>query len=88
MFDILVPNQLFSPGFLNEDFFQFMVTLATAEECSEITKNKGKFIRVHTSVGHLRAIEEMLSNERVCSQLGDIKAASEVSLRAYDSGIL
>lgn len=67
-----------SPGFLNEDFYAYMVAKAISEECTEITKNKAKFLRVHTSVGHLRAIDEMLSDERICAQLGDVKAASEV----------
>jgi hypothetical protein len=63
---------------LNEDFFNYMTRKATTDEFTEFLKNKSKCIRVHTSVGHLKAVDEMLGNPQVAAQLSDVKAAGEV----------
>ena len=45
---------------------------------SSIIKNKSKFLKAHTSCGHKKAIEEMLSSPDLVSQLIEVKAADDV----------
>lgn len=68
-----------SPGFLNEDFLQFMLERAVREEEVLLLKNKSKFLKAHTSCGHKRAIEEMLTCPDLAVSLGNVKAAEEVT---------
>lgn len=67
-----------SPGFLNEDYMQYMMERAVKEEHVQLLKNKSKFLKAHTSCGHKRAIEEMLTCPDLVGALGDVKAAEEV----------
>ena len=41
-------------------------------------KNKSKWLRVHASSGHKRAIDEILNQPEVAAQMTDLKAAAEV----------
>jgi protein pelota len=68
-----------SPGFTNDDFMQLVAERAVKEEEVVVVKNKSKFLKAHTSSGHRRAVDEMLSNPDLAGPLGDIKAAEEVS---------
>lgn len=67
-----------SPGFLKDDFMQYLNDRAIRTEDTVLIKNKTKFIKAHTSSGYKRAIEEMLSMPELVAQLGDVKAADEV----------
>jgi len=66
-----------SPGFLKDDFLTYLLDRAVREECSLLLKNKAKFVKAHTSSGHKRAIEEMLSDPAVSGLVGEVKAADE-----------
>lgn len=57
---------------------QFMMERAVKEEQVLLLKNKSKFLKAHTSCGHKRAIEEMLTCPDLVGALGDVKAAEEV----------
>jgi hypothetical protein len=47
----------------------------------ELVKNKSKFVKVHASSGYKRSIAELLGDEAIRLQLGDVKAADEVTYR-------
>lgn len=76
-FDVIKVVLVGSPGFLNDDFMQYMQERAVREECTVLIKNRSKFIKAHTSCGHKRAVEELLGNPELTVQVGDVKAAGE-----------
>eukprot|EP01041_Mallomonas_annulata_P003773 gene3773-7490_t len=82
-FEMIKVVLLGSPGFLKDDFYKFM--LETAERRGDVVllHNKSKFLRSYVSSGFKNAVDELLSNSELKSQLADVKAADEV--RALDS---
>lgn len=76
-FDVIKVVLIGSPGFLKDDFMQYLLERAVRDECTVLLKNKSKFVRAHTSSGHKRAIEEMLADPAVSSLVGEVKAADE-----------
>ncbi len=77
-FDIVKLVLCGSPGFLKDDFYVFMENVATRQDDSAFLKQKSKFLRNHCSSGHKKAIDEMLGNPEIQSQMEDIKATKEV----------
>lgn len=70
---------LASPGFLREQFFEFMIQTATRQEKRVFLENKSKFMLVHSSSGHKHALKEVLTDSVVMSKLVNTKATSEVT---------
>uniref|UniRef100_A0A7S3HQQ8 Protein pelota homolog n=1 Tax=Spumella elongata TaxID=89044 RepID=A0A7S3HQQ8_9STRA len=77
-FEVIKVILVGSPGFLKDDFLQYLLDRAVRDECTSLLKNKSKFVKAHTSSGHKRAIEEMLSDPAVSAMVGEAKAADEV----------
>jgi protein pelota len=67
-----------SPGFLKDDFYRYMEETAIRQDDTGFLKQKSKFLRAHASSGHKKAIDEMLGNPEIQSQMEDVKAAKEV----------
>ena len=67
-----------SPGFLKNDFLEFMLETATKRGDLHILKNRSQFLCAHATSGHKKAIEEMLADPSLTAQLNDVKAAKEV----------
>lgn len=44
----------------------------------DLIENKSKFVLVHASSGHKRAVEEILSQPAVQTRLADTKASDEI----------
>ncbi|KAK4469228.1 hypothetical protein MN116_006573 [Schistosoma mekongi] len=78
-FDIVKCIILASPGFLREQFFEFMIQTATRQEKRVFLDNKSKFMLVHSSSGHKHALKEVLTDSIVMSKLVNTKATSEVT---------
>ncbi|CAH8496746.1 unnamed protein product [Schistosoma guineensis] len=78
-FDIVKCIILASPGFLREQFFEFMIQTATRQEKRVFLENKSKFMLVHSSSGHKHALKEVLTDSVVMSKLVNTKATSEVT---------
>nr|CAH8838040.1 unnamed protein product [Trichobilharzia regenti] len=78
-FDIVKCIILASPGFLREQFFEFMIQTATRQEKRVFLENKSKFMLVHSSSGHKHALKEVLTDSVVMSKLANTKATSEVT---------
>lgn len=82
-FDIVKCVVVASPGFVKDQFAEYMFSQAIKLEQKVITENKSKFILVHSSSGFKHSLQEVLSDPAVCNRLSDTKATSEV--RALES---
>ena len=56
----------------------YFETECVKREEVHLGKSKSRFLKAHTSSGYKRAIDEMLSDATLQSQLVDVKAANEV----------
>ncbi|RMX68282.1 hypothetical protein KXD40_001528 [Peronospora effusa] len=69
---------LASPGFVKDDFFKFMMEQAVRQDDKLILENKFKFVLCHSSSGHKHALDEVLSNPAIQSQVANTKAVEDV----------
>ncbi|KAG8539862.1 hypothetical protein GDO81_020212, partial [Engystomops pustulosus] len=67
-----------SPGFVREQFCEFLFLRAVKQDLKTILENRGKFLQVHSSSGHKYSLTEVLCDPAVTSRLADTKAASEI----------
>jgi protein pelota len=73
-----------SPGFVKDDFFEYLNKQALLREDRILIENKAKFVLCHAASGHKRAVEELLSDPSIAARLADTKAAAEVqALKAF-----
>lgn len=77
-FDIIKCVLVASPGFVKDQFAEYMFGQAIKLEQKVITENKSKFLLVHSSSGFKHSLQEVLSDPAVSSRLSDTKATSEV----------
>jgi len=77
-FEIVKCVLVASPGFVKDQFAEYMFGQAIKMEQKVITENKSKFILVHSSSGFKHSLQEVLSDPSVASRLSDTKATSEV----------
>ncbi|PRP77708.1 hypothetical protein PROFUN_00569 [Planoprotostelium fungivorum] len=77
-FDVIKCVVIGSPGFVKDQFFDYMNAEAIKQDNKLIFENKNKFILVHTSSGHKHALKEALSDPGVAVRLADTKAAGEM----------
>jgi len=77
-FDVIKCVILGSPGFVKDQFFEYMNLEAIRQENKVLVENKNKFVLVHTSSGHKHALKEALSDPAVAIRLVDTKAAGEM----------
>jgi protein pelota len=82
-FDTMKAIIIASPGFTKDQFMEYVLAESLRKDMRTVQENKGKFMLVHTSSGHLHALKEVLASESVASKLADTKAAGEV--RALNS---
>lgn len=69
---------LASPGFVKDDFFKFMIEQAVREDDKLILENKSKFVLCHASSGHKHALDEVLNDPALQSQVRETKAVEDV----------
>eukprot|EP01038_Epipyxis_sp_PR26KG_P014837 gene14837-19938_t len=69
-----------SSNSMGDEFMTYMLNEATRENNSSIIKNRSKFVRGVATSGHKNAIDEMLNNPQLSTQLKDVKAASEARI--------
>jgi len=82
-FDIVKCVVVASPGFVKDQFAEYMFSQAIKLEQKVITENKSKFLLVHSSSGFKHSLQEVLSDPAISNRLSDTKATSEV--RALES---
>ncbi|RWS24102.1 hypothetical protein B4U80_07843, partial [Leptotrombidium deliense] len=72
-----------SPGFVKDDFYEYLFQQAVKLEMKNIVENKAKFILAHSSSGFKHSLKEVLTDPLIQSKLIETKAAAEV--RALDA---
>ncbi|GBP27945.1 Protein pelota [Eumeta japonica] len=71
---------LASPGFVKDQFFEYMIQQAIKTDNKLLIDNKGKFLLVKASSGFKHSLKEVLQEPAVMAKISDTKAASEVKL--------
>jgi len=77
-FEIVKCVLIASPGFVKDQFYDYMLQQAAKTENKMILDNKDKFLLVHSSSGFKHSLKEVLGNPAVMAKLSDTKAAGEV----------
>jgi len=77
-FEVVKCVLLASPGFVKDQFYEYMLQQALKNEQKTILDNKDKFLLVHASSGFKHSLKEALCNPGVMAKLSDTKAAGEV----------
>jgi protein pelota len=83
-FEVVKCVLLASPGFVKDQFFEFMFQQAVKSDIKILLENKSKFMLVHSSSGFKHSLKEVLQDPAVVAKMSDTKAAGEVkSLEAF-----
>lgn len=77
-FEVLKCILVASPGFVKDQFCDYMFQQAVKNDWKSITENKSKFLLAHSSSGHKHSLKEVLADQAVTAKLADTKAAGEV----------
>lgn len=59
-FDVVKCVLIASPGFVKDQFFEFMQQQAVKNDCKVLLENKGKFVLVHSSTGFKHSLKGRL----------------------------
>merc|ERR1712098_405094 len=82
-FDVVKAVIIASPGFVRQQFFDYMYQQAVKTDNKLLFENKSKFLLVHSSSGFKHSLKEVLQDPAVQTKLADTKASEEV--RALES---
>ncbi|KAH3870789.1 protein pelota-like [Dreissena polymorpha] len=77
-FDVVKCLLIASPGFVKDQFMEYMVQQAVKLDYKMLTDNKSKFVLCHSSSGFKHSLQEVLQDPSVSTKLADTKATSEV----------
>nr|CAG4650197.1 EOG090X07BV [Sida crystallina] len=69
---------LASPGFVKDQFFDYMMQWALKNDNRTLLDSKSKFLLVHSSSGFKHSLTEVLADPMVTARMADTKAAAEV----------
>jgi len=76
-FDVVKAVILASPGFVKDQFYDYMLKTAVQTDNKLIMENRSKFLRIHSSSGFKHSLREVLEDSTVTARLADTKAAGE-----------
>ena len=79
-FSIVKAVIIASPGFIKDQFYQYMLANAPRDDEKHLLENRNKFILLHSSNGFKHALTEILQDPLVLNRLSDTKAAGEMKL--------
>lgn len=82
-FDVVKCVIVASPGFVKDQFYEYLFQEAVKQDNKVLLENKSKFILVHASSGHKHVLKEILADPALQVKLADTKASGEV--RALES---
>lgn len=77
-FDVVKCVLIASPGFVRDQFLEYMYQQAVKLDIKVLLDNKSKFMLVHSSSGFKHSLREVLQEPAVMSKISDTKAAGEV----------
>ncbi|XP_062382565.1 protein pelota homolog [Sardina pilchardus] len=77
-FDVVKCVLVGSPGFVKDQFINYLFREAVRQDNKLLLENRPKFMAVHSSSGHKYSLKEILSDPAVTSRLSETKAAGEV----------
>lgn len=77
-FDIVKCVLVASPGFVKDQFAEYMFTMAVKMDWKILIENKSKFILAHSSSGFKHSLKEVLQDPSLAPKLSDTKASAEV----------
>ncbi|GAB0094070.1 Protein pelota [Sergentomyia squamirostris] len=77
-FDVVKCVLLASPGFVKDQFYDYMFQQAIKSDNKVLLDNKAKFVLIHSSSGFKHSLKEVLQDPAVTSRMSDTKAAGEV----------
>ncbi|KAL8562548.1 hypothetical protein ACOMHN_045813 [Nucella lapillus] len=77
-FDVVKCVLIASPGFVKDQFSQYMFTEAVKQDLKVLTENRSKFIMIHSSSGFKHSLKEVLTDPALLARMADTKAAGEV----------
>ncbi|KAK3609806.1 hypothetical protein CHS0354_029844 [Potamilus streckersoni] len=69
-----------SPGFVKDQFYEYMFAQAVKLDYKVLLENKSKFVLVHSSSGFKHSLKEVLQDPSIASKLADTKATGEVKV--------
>lgn len=85
-FDVVKCILIASPGFVRDQFFEYMFQEAAKNDNKLLLENKSKFLLVHSSSGFKHSLKEVLVEPSVMAKMSDTKALGEVkALEAFYS---
>uniref|UniRef100_A0A0K8TRP8 Protein pelota homolog n=1 Tax=Tabanus bromius TaxID=304241 RepID=A0A0K8TRP8_TABBR len=79
-FDVIKCVLVASPGFVKDQFCEYMFQQAVKLDNKTILDNKSKFLLVHSSSGFKHSLKEVLQDPAVIAKMSDTKAAAEVKV--------
>lgn len=81
-FDIVKAVIIASPGFIKDQFYQFMIDYAVKNltNFKVLMDNKSKFMLVHSASGFKHSLKEVFEDQNLIARLTDTKALGEVKL--------
>lgn len=83
-FDIVKCVVIASPGFVKDQFYEYMFQQAVKLDIKLLIENRSKFMLVHASSGFKHSLKEVLMDSSVISKMADTKASGEVrALEAF-----
>lgn len=77
-FDVVKCVILASPGFVKDQFFEYMNQQAFKNDIKILLEHKSKFILIHSSSGFKHSLREVLQDPAIVSRISDTKALGEV----------
>uniref|UniRef100_U5EV94 Protein pelota homolog n=1 Tax=Corethrella appendiculata TaxID=1370023 RepID=U5EV94_9DIPT len=77
-FDVVKCILIASPGFVKDQFFEYMFQQAVKTDNKVLVENKSKFMLIHSSSGFKHSLKEILQDPAVVVKMSDTKAAGEV----------
>lgn len=77
-FDVVKCVLIASPGFVKDQFFDYMIQQAVKLDQKVLLDNRSKFVLVHSSSGFKHSLKEVLQDPVIGARLTDTKAAAEV----------
>ncbi|XP_076346162.1 pelota mRNA surveillance and ribosome rescue factor isoform X2 [Tachypleus tridentatus] len=79
-FEIVKCVLIASPGFVKDQFYDYVFQQAIKLENKVLLENKSMFVLVHSSSGFKHSLKEILQDPVVQNKLSDTKAAGEVKV--------